>query len=839
VIASDIGRDIEYSWRQVRRRAGFSSLAILTLALGIGVATTLFTVVNAFLYKPVSGASLDTVGAVTLARRDQRGAVRMLFPSASSLGRLEADLPHSVLAISSQFAVHPMVQVPGRAQSLPAMCVTPGFAKVFDLPAQAGRWFDASDDRGPSSEPVVVISDAIWRGWFGGDRSAIGSATLRLNGVSFRVVGVAAPHFRGVSAGAEYDLHLPHSQAYRIDPRGKQFREVAGAPVAVKARPGYSFARLAADLTGRLEPGGAPGTDTAAVSTDVRIRPMVDELRARGTGNLATVLLGIGTLVLLAACANVANMLYARGTERSGETALRLSLGATRGRILRQHLVEASMLAFLGAAAGLVLALVGSYLLARLMPTLELNRYLRLTLDLSPDLRVLAAACCGGLAAALLIGCLTAWHASRIVPLGVLASSNVSQGTTGRAGRTRVVLVSVQVTVAVLLAMSTGLFWERFNQELDRQKLRNYYINFDSASLVTGLVDVRLHGYSESGGKYFFQQALEAVSRVPGVERVALADALPGARSSGPRFTMFEQYAAVPPSGQLPRLPGFYIHVSPGFFATVGLALGEGRDFGPSDAEGAPPVAIVSASFARDMWPNESALGRRFVLPSLTDAGATVREPVTVVGIADDAVRSADTSPSQPAHMVFLPLAQHYEPSVLVVAKSSTPASTYDPIRAALRAINDDVAIQDLATARDSALAWLEPLRAAMLLMTTTGALALGIAMLGVYGVMTYFVSLRTREIAIRLALGATPRQVLGLVVAYARKVVLIGLLPGVWFSASGSRWIETRQLDIMPNEVSTWIIVPLLVLAAGLAAGYVPARRASKLDPNVALRSV
>jgi ABC-type antimicrobial peptide transport system permease subunit len=205
--------------------------------------------------------------------------------------------------------------------------------------------------------------------------------------------------------------------------------------------------------------------------------------------------------------------------------------------------------------------------------------------------------------------------------------------------------------------------------------------------------------------------------------------------------------------------------------------------------------------------------------------------------------------------MVFLPLGQpgpgrseaeyrrgwsrEFEPSLLVVARSSTPAAVYDPIRVAVRRINDDVAVQDLSSARDSLLAWLAPLRAMTILVTSAGTIAVGIAMLGVYGVVSYFVSLRRREMAIRLALGASPRQVLALVLAHTRKTVLIGLLPGVWIGASGSRWIESTRLDLMPNEIATWVVVPLLILVSGLAAGYVPARRASKVDPNVALRSL
>jgi putative ABC transport system permease protein len=641
----------------------------------------------------------------------------------------------------------------------------------------------------------------------------------------------------GVYAGT--DVWIPLGQTGRLDDNRKRIADLVGALVIVRARRGASWETVAGELGGVLEPSaiyfgpaGQKGVAQPSGATQARVVPVANRMRAYQIEGVMTALVAVGTLILLAACANVANMLYARATERAGETSLRLALGASRGRILRQSLVEASVLSVISAAVGLALALAGSYLLATFIPTFELNSYMHLTLDLSPDLRVLMTAFAAGLCAALVIGCLTAWHSSRAVPLGVIATSNLAQGATRRGGKTRVVLVSVQVTIALLLAMSTGLFWEQFGKELRRQRVYGYAVHYDTAAVVTGRVDVRLHGYQEAGGRHFFDQAREAVGAIPGIDKVALADSVPGARQSGPRYTTFERYTTAPISGNTLKLPSHYIRVSPGFFSTIGLRLQAGRDFGPSDGEGAPPVAVVSRSFADKLWPGRDGLGQQ--LNFAGDATA-----VTVVGVTDDPVSSSESGALAPAHMIFFPLAQHYEPSLLIVARSATPAAMYDPIRRALRGINDDVAISGLGTVRDSSLAWLAPIRALMILMTSVGVVALGISMLGVYGVVSYFVSLRTREIAIRLALGARPRQVLGLVFGYTRRVVLIGLLPGVWIAASGSRWIENGRLDIMPNDIGTWVLVPLIVLAVGLLAGYVPARRASKVDPNVALRSL
>jgi putative ABC transport system permease protein len=833
----DIVQDVRYSWRQLCLRPSFTTVAVLTLGLGIAAQTSFFTVVNAFLFKPVPVARLENVGAVSLHDPNGRSSFE---PSLTSLARAEANPPASVAAVGGSTRVDgAMVQIPGRAQHLTVEGATAGYARVLDLPAQVGRWFTPDDEAGESSEPVAVVSDAMWRDWFAGDRAAIGTAFVRVTGARFRVVGVAPPRYRGLmGVFVGTDVWIPLSQVARLDENKKRIADFVGAFVIMRARPGASWETVAGELGGVLEPSTiyvGPAANVIAQPsgiTQARVVPVADRMRAYRIEGVMTALVGVGTLILLAACANVANMLYARATERAGETSLRLALGATRGRILRQSLVEASVLSSISAAVGLTLALAGSYLLTTFIPTFELNSYMHLTLDLSPDLRVLMTAFAAGFGAAVLIGCLTAWHSSRAVPLGVIAASNLTQGATRRGGTTRAVLVSVQVTIALLLAMTTGLFWEQFSKDLRRQRVYGYSVHYDAASVVTGRVDVRLHGYQEAGGRHFFDQAQRAVAAIPGVDQVALADSVPGARQSGPRLTMFEQYSAAPISGNALRLPSHYIRVSPGFLSTIGLRLQAGRDFGPSDGEGAPAVAIVSRSFADKLWPGRDALGQQ-----LNFAGNMTA--VTVVGIADDPVSSAESGPLAPAHFALLPLAQHYEPSLLIVARSATPAATYEPIRRALRGINDDVAISGLGTVRDSSLAWLAPIRALMILMTSVGTVALGISMLGVYGVVSYFVSLRTREIAIRLALGARPRQVLELVFGYTRKVVLIGLLPGVWIAASGSRWIESGRLDIMPNDIGTWVLVPLLVLAAGLVAGYVPARRASKVDPNVALRSL
>ena len=826
----DFDHDLRYAWRQLGRTPGFTAVAVLTLALGIGVSTMFLAVVNALLYKPVPATRIDDVRVV--ARRSSLGVRQTV--SLDALTALERTPTDDVLSVAAVFPLTApaMVQVPGRAERLEVEGISGAYAAVLSLSPQAGRWLTRDDNRSAADEKVAVISDAIWRGWFGAAPSVVGAESLRIDGVRFRIVGVAPPLFRGLSAAVGgADLWIALRQVPEMSPYAREHDLIARGVylTLVKMRPGFAEVQAASDLEAAVL---AAQSRPPPASTRYALTTVSDFVRARHFGMAATMLSLLAGLVLLAACANLANMLYARGSERAGETAVRMSLGATPARILRLPLAETLLVALLAAATGLGLALAGTQLLTAVFPTIRFSRYLQLTLDLRPDPRVFASAFVVGVGAALLVGLLAAWRASRMLPARALAPSGVSDGMTGRGGSMRTLLVSVQVTAALLLVMATGLVWETFREQLRRDEVLNYRVHYAAERVVTGRVDLALHDYLEDRGQGFYHRVVDAVGAIDGIDRVAIADAIPGAREPAPRHTMFEAMPDGPRAGMNPRFRASYVVVSPGFFDALGLELLAGRDFAPPDVEGAPQVAIVSRSFADAVWPGTDPIGRelRFVGGS---------ELFTVVGLSADPVASADEGAMRPANFVFLPFAQHYRQGALLVARADEPLAVYDPIRAAIAGIDDEVALSELSTVEESALDWLRPVRAIATLMTAIGALALGLAMLGIYGVVGYFVSRRTREFGIRLALGSTRSGVRKLVFDYTVHVMLVGLLPGVFVASSASRWVESRQFDVLPNEISTWIAVLLVTLGSGVAAGALPAWRASRVDPNVALRSL
>ena len=545
-------------------------------------------------------------------------------------------------------------------------------------------------------------------------------------------------------------------------------------------------------------------------------------------------ILFLSGLVLLAACANLANLLYARGTKRQSEIATRLSLGAGRLDVFRLFAVEAAIIAVLAVVGGLSIALAGLWLggLASGSSLLPPSPSVRgtnalLSADLAPDWTVLTYAVFAGALTAVLVGGATAWRASRVPPARTLAGSTAGAVSTRAGRRIREGLVALQVTVAVLLLMATGLLLMRASEVIQTK------VFLDTGSVTAARIDLSLHHYNDTRGRAFLEDVLARVRKLPGVEGAALTDGLPGyAFASAPNLLIVAEEFDPAKTKARRRISGAYAGVSAEFFDTLGLAMAKGRRFTANDRYGAPLVAIVTESTAARLWPGEDAIGQRFMF-------GNEGYWRTVVGVATDPLhRASDSARVCESCLAFVPWDQRYRPDMLILVKSRAPRGLVEPLKAAIRAIDPDVAIQDAAPLDDSILAWVRPARAAAMLMLALGALALLIAGLGVYGVISYIVSLRTREFGIRLALGASPGRVLKSVLDHAVHLVLVGLLPGILIAALGAQFVlVANPMQPFANPLTAWIVVPLLLLVVGVVAGYVPARRASRVDPNVALR--
>jgi predicted permease len=829
---TDVLSDFRRAWRGIRRAPGFSALAVCTLGLGIAAAATVFALVDGVLHERIGGVRLDDVFVLSLA--DRRGQAHALREP--QFRELAANPPAEVASIIGVTDwMQTVGRIYGRADELAFQGLSGHAADVLGLRAQLGRWIVPDDDRAEETEAVAVISEPLWREWFGGQASAIGSA-LRLGDTSFRVVGIAAPDFAGMFGGTmPTDVWVPLAQTAMAAP--EPWRGVF-AKSGVPTR-----ARL------KLRYGVAPASAAAAIGAWHGLVADGDVLRAsispagvrQGNAAAATLITVLSLTVLAGACANLANMLCARHAVRAGDLAVRVSLGAARGRLLRQTLVESTTLAALGSVAGIAFA---AFAIAGIDAAFGATNVAgtRLALHVDLDVRVLVYGAAIGLASGLLVGMVVAIQTTRTTPLRLLSGSvGTTTGLTPAARRVRMALVAVQVTAAVVLVMGTGVIFERTRSAVDA----GWNLRIDVDRLAAGRFNLQRDGLHEGEGRYFYDRIVGTAGQLPGVERAAIVNVLPGDASefmgASARFLLTADSQRERVSGRPRRADARMLRATPGVFDTLGLRITRGRAFHASDAEGAALVAVLSESAADALWPGEDAIGR-----SLRIGGSD--DWVTVVGLVEDPVRGhrnsrveetrEDVVSIRPSNVIFVPLAQHYSPSAWVLVRSERPEAQIDSLRALVAGIHEDVALLDAGVAA-SRLDWLGPYRAVVSLVLGLGAVALVISMLGVYGVVSYFVSARTREIGIRLALGAPRGRVIRMTIDYAVHIMLVGLLPGVYVAAAGSRWLEASFVRLVPNSIATWIVVPVFILLSGVLAALVPAWRAARVDPNVALRAL
>lgn len=848
-------QDLRYAWRGLWRTRAFAVVAIATLALGIGAATTMFGLVDAVALRPMADARLDRVYALQPSR-----AVGLRFADADALERTP---PPSVAAVTSvDEAGAALAQTEGRAEYVVTERISAGYSGVFGLSAQAGRWISGEDNH-DAGAAVVVISDRLWRQWFNADPSIVGRAIVTV-GRPHRVIGVAPPGFRGVQtelAPTEIWRPLGHPVADAGTPVGTsvavQLRR-RWVVTFIRARASATTSQIAGEihalLAGQPDPDRSVGTLT--------LQPGAQALRVSELVALAAGVLAFAGLVFLAACANLANLLYARGTERAGELAVRRSLGASTRSLFGLMLAESAIIAVVAASAGLGLALGATWAFRTAFPTFRLARNLGITIDLSPDYRVFLYAFGAGTLAALVVGLLSAWRASRVPVIRGLGASATAGVVSSRRRGLPMTFVSVQITAAVLLLIGAGLFFENTRSALDQR------VHYDTSRLAAARVlwtpptavseaewmatvdqvramttleraryEAKLRAAVHARREAFFSTLLEQTRALPGVEAAALTNTLPGSTAPRPSGGPGALQAAARPdlvSGRPRNLNASWIAVSPGFLETIGVRLLQGRGIQPADAHGAPLVAVLSRSAADGLWPNEDPIGKRI------HCCRQLYETLTVVGVAGDPVSSSDRSAwTRHSNFVLLSSAQTGNNARLIVVRTAHPAGQVDALRALIHGLDPRVPVFDAGPVDEFLLAGVAIARAQRVVTMALGVLALGIATFGIYGVVGYFVSRRTREFGLRLALGATPRQILRLVVDYAIHIILIGLLPAVLLASLGTRLFEHRLSGIMPNGITMWVVAPLLMLATGVLAGLVPARRASRVDPNVTLREL
>ncbi|MEZ5319539.1 MAG: ABC transporter permease [Vicinamibacterales bacterium] len=847
----DLLLDVRYAARQLWHTPGFTLTAVLTLALGIGATTTLFAVVNGAIFRLTDGFSVERVTRPGL--MDGLGTHYALAAPVARLREIERAHSPAIVGVAGVSRQSLAVRRPGRVETLSAELVSGDYATVFEIRPAAGRWLTAEDDRDAAPVPVAVISHRIWREWFGARPEAVGSATIRIGRQDFTVIGVAEPAFNGLSGFfVRTDVWLPLASRVRPGDAGQQ------APSRVEVFVRWQRAVPPVDVAhALLEPMVSDAT-TAHLEqlrqSTVRWGLPLDERRTRIRFELVQAgealyitwavqrglaFLAIAALVLVAASANFANLLNARGTQRTGELAVRMSLGAGRGRILRLLTAESLLIAGAASGLGLLIAAAATRAFQAMFPALAILGGREMAIgDLALDGRVIAFSLGAGLLATAGVGTVAAWRASRAPLQSVVSAGGAAPGQTPGRGRwLRTTLVAVQVTVAVVLALASATFIEDVLYRLEQQGLRGRVVHYDTSRVVAGQVALPRDlgaDYNEPRGRQFFDRILPALARLPDVEAAGLADAIPGALGPAAPASDFLELADTPEglAGFRQRAVTSYVRVSPGFLRVLDLPVLAGRDLRATDAYGAPLVAVITESAAEAAWPGQDPIGRQIQRRR--------GPPITIVGVTADPVTSADDSPwRRPSNVVYLPLAQSFTGRAYLVVRSSAPERQPDAMRAAVVAMDDRLALDEPATVASGALSRDTALRALMAVVTGLGAIALAIAMVGVYGVIAFFVSRRTREIGIRAALGATPRQILRMVIDEALHIVLVGLLCGVFVAAMVLRAVLAARAGIHPGGATSWIVVPVLLLACGILAGYLPARRAARIDPNVALREL
>jgi predicted permease len=816
-----VWHDVRLALRMVRRSPGFTATIALTLALGIGANAAIFGVINSLLLRPLPVADphrLVTISSDAAIARGQAGVPW-------SFAMWEELQPHASL-FDGAFAWTPArfdLSERGERQPVAGIFASGGYFATLGVAAVRGRTFTPADDRsgGGPDGAVAVISYGLWQRRFGGADSIIG-APLVVDGTTVTVVGVTAPEFLGLDVGSAFDVAVPLETEPLIR-RGRSALHRSPLLVMLRLKPGQSVEAGTAVLRG-LQPqlGSTPKPNAqpftlapAATGASLPVRGP-DGLRQSYARPLLTILM-VALLVLMIACVNIANLLLARATARRYELGVRLALGASRGRLARQLLIESLIFAVLGAIGGLVIAQWSSQaLVAQLSTPVQ-----AIALDLSFDWRVMAFTAAVALVTASIFGTVPALRSTRIAPLDVLKvrAQADSSSATGARGLPSVSssLVILQIALSLALVIAAALLVRSF------ARLSSVPLGFDPDRVLVVNVDTERVRTDAAGRMRLIDRVLDGVRDVPGVAHVGGSIWTPV--DGGMRMGDSQSRIA-------------FNFVTPGWFAAYGTTLRAGRDFTVRDTAGSAPVVIVNDAFVRAFMPDASPLGDTIPHPR-SRSGEVLR---TVVGVVDDAVFDSQREGIQP--IVYLPVAQsgggpsgRTAISLGVRPAVGTPMQLARSVGAALQGVDPDVSFS-FGLLVDHVQASRRQERLVSILSGFFGALAVVIAALGLYGVTSYTVSRRVTEIGIRRALGAQRAHVLGLVLGQTLTLTGVGIALGLAVAAAATRALHGLLFGLTPLDPATFIGVAALFAIVATLASLLPAHRATKVDPLVALRN-
>ena len=805
-------RDIAYGVRTLRKHPAVTAIAVLSIGLGIGANATIFSMVSRFILRPAPVGDPSTLLALRTTHKGDRCCNQFPYP-------IYQDVRDQARSFSGVAAYDDLIPASingnGEPERVWGQSVTTNFFDVLELPMVLGRGFVSRDD----ATPVIILGQTLWQHRFNGDKSILGR-TILLSGRNYTVVGIAPAAFHSVDQILYTQFWVPLGSTDQLVPNSppKESRDFHWLSVVARMRKGVSRAEVDAELNtlaGRYAQ-GFPATDKDNGFHVEMAGTLPPNMKSTVVLFLSSLLV-IVLLVLSIACANVANLLFAQAAVRQREMAVRLALGATRGRLQRQMLLESVMMAFGGGVVGVALSLWA----AQALSTLRLPAPVPLDLNVDVDWRVLLFAFTLSLVSGILLGAAPAWAASRPLLTNALKGED-ALARPGRRLTMRSVLVIAQIAMSVVLLSVTMLFLRSL------ESAAAIDIGFRPHNLLLSSIDPRVHGYAPQRTAAFLKELRERVAALPGVDSAVCTDVPPlsgGNRSDG--FTV----AGQPSKNQAPTFADLYM-VTPGYFATLGIAQLVGRDFSNETADG-PKTAIINRAFADRLFAGVNPIGQHVNGGNFT---------YQIIGVVDNVKSRTLGEDARP--LLFRPLQQSIadDPSLmgytLIVHTEGRPGALAEAVRRQIHALDPAMAVYNEETMDEHVrTAYVLP-RLAAALFGVFGAIGVVLAAVGLYGVMSFAVSRRTREIGIRMAMGARPATVERLVLRQGMVLAMIAIALGWPVAWTLSKLAASFLYGIQPHDALTFTIVPPFLVAIALVACWLPARRAARVDPMQALRT-
>ena len=813
-------QDLRYAFRVLLHKPGFTIVAVLTLALGIGANATIFSVVDAIVFRPLpvndpgSLVRLFNTSNIEIVETDN-----LSYPDYVDL-RDKNDVFSSMLA----FDTASLVFGKGDRSDVATGYVASGnFFDMLGVQARLGRTFHPEDDE-PAAAPVAVISYAAWQRRFGSDPNIVGQR-IDLSSTPFTIVGVAPEGFTGLLKPYSPEFWIPIGKHATLRDGGAaslQNRQERNLDIVGRLKPGVTLEQAKANMTALARGLAEVYPDTnlnrgllVIPANRIAVDPSLDKYVYIGSAFLMT----LSGSVLLIACANLANLLLARGMARRREMAIRLSVGGSRRRLIRQLLTESVVLAVMGGAAGLLVAMW----CAAFLNVIKLPLPIDFALGVQLDWRVLAFTFAVSVATGIVFGLIPALHASKLDLNSALKDeSGAVKGSRGRA-LLRSALVVGQVTVSLVLLIFAGLAVRSLRNATSIDP------GFNPRNVVVATIAPRLSSYGETKGRAFFRELLARLNALPGVESASMTANLPLTLSVALSFFTLEGEEQLPENQR--RLVDMTM-VSPEYFRTVGIPFIAGRDFSERDQDAASQLVVINETMARRFWPNENPVGRRF---STTLFGAQLRR-AEIIGVVKDG--KYRTLGEEPRPFVYANMVQNYAGmATLIVRAGGDTRTVFADIRKTVSSIDRSMPVFGLMTLTERIGPSLLLPKYAAMLFGAFGVLGTLLAVVGLYGVVSYSVSQRTHEIGVRMALGGQRSDILKLVVGEGMILTGVGLALGLVCALVLARFISVILYGIGSADPVTFIGISVLMIVVTLEACYIPARRASGVEPTVALR--